>query len=130
MSKLRMSVRSRRMVRRNREFFRLMDETGLTADELRSALATREALAKALASVSSAALDVARSAVIAFSPVVSALDIAFSPVAAALEAALRADEEEEERRRLLEGRDEPPLCFAVIDRDDIESMAVPEEEKA
>ena len=117
MSKVRMSVRSRRMVRRNRAFFRLMDETGITADELRSALATREALAKALASVSSAALDVARSAVIAFSPVVSAL-----------EAAVRADEEKEERRRLLEGRDEPPLCLAVIDHDDIESMAVPEEE--
>ena|GEM_PF-2281243 len=119
MSKVRMSVRSRRMVRRNREFFRLMDETGLTADQLRAFLEVKEALAKALASVSSAALDVARSAV-----------TAFSPVAAALEAALQADEEEEERRRLLEGRDEPPLCFAVIDRDDIESMAVPEEEKA
>ena len=72
--------------RRNREFFRLMDETGLTADQLRSVLEVREALAKVLASVSSAALDVARSAVIAFSPVVSAL-----------EAALRADEEEEEQ---------------------------------
>ena len=47
MSKVRMSVKSRRMVRRHREFFRLMDETGLSADQLRGALATRDALVKA-----------------------------------------------------------------------------------
>ena len=46
MSKLRMSVKSRRMVRRNRAFFRLMDETGLTADQLRSAIATRDVLGR------------------------------------------------------------------------------------
>jgi len=47
-SKVRMSVRSRRMVRHNREFFRLMDETGLSADQLRSVLATRDALGRAI----------------------------------------------------------------------------------
>jgi len=44
MSKVRMSVRSRRMVRRNREWFALMDETGLTSDQLRTFLALRDAM--------------------------------------------------------------------------------------
>lgn len=57
MSKLRMSVKSRRMVRRNRAFFRLMDETGLTADQLRSVLATRDALGRAVYEAAGAVAD-------------------------------------------------------------------------
>jgi len=56
-SKVHMSVRSRRMVRRNREFFRLMDETGLTADQLRRILATRDALGRAVHEVAGAFAD-------------------------------------------------------------------------
>jgi len=57
MSKVRMSVRSRRMVRRNRAFFHVMDETGLTADQLRCALATRDALGRAVHEVAGAFAD-------------------------------------------------------------------------
>lgn len=52
-----MSVKSRRMVRRNREFFRLMDEAGLSADQLRCVLATRDALGHAVHEVVGAFAD-------------------------------------------------------------------------
>ena len=85
MSKVRMSVRSRRMVRRNREFFRLMDETGLSADQLRGFLEVKEALAKALASISSAA-----------SKAVEGMAVALSSVTRAIDAAIRASEKDDE----------------------------------
>ena len=53
MSKVRMSLRSRRMVRRHREWFALMDETGLTSDQLRCALALAQ-LCRDLSSVGEA----------------------------------------------------------------------------
>ena len=48
MSKTRMSARSRRMVRRNRRWFELMDDTGLTSAQLRTFLDLRDSLAEAV----------------------------------------------------------------------------------
>jgi len=85
------------MVRRNRAFFRLMDETGLTADQLRSALATRDALGRLVCEQWFAAVGRAVESVREVASVVAtAMTEAFGELAPVLDAIARAEGEDGE----------------------------------
>jgi hypothetical protein len=87
------------MVRRNREFFRLMDETGLSADQLRSALATRDALGRLVCEQWFAAVDRTMESVQEAARVVSdAITEAFGRMSSVIDAIAEAQKEENRRK--------------------------------